>query len=212
VRAGPSKVRAFVLIFALAAITVALSLSAATATATNCPYISASQLAHAFGLKHATAYHVEGPAVPEYAAYQFSLCREVAWSGGTPANEKQAQAKIDSGHAVGVVIKTAEQMSGTPEEIEAWHRDFEQQTEAWHAGGLALAKAFHGSIFIPPAFGAPSEFGYEAVQRRRRGVNGIWYSDSQFDYIQIGTTQGKGKPGQKNLEKVAAIAVPGFGA
>jgi hypothetical protein len=192
--------------------TVALGISAATATATNCPYISASQLAHAFGLKHATAYHVEGPVVPEYAAYQFSLCRAVAWSGGTPANEKQAQAKIDSGHAVGIVIKTAEQVSGTPDEIAAWHRDFEEQTEAWHAGGLSLAKAFHGAIFIPPAFGAPSEFGYEAVQRRRRGVNGIWYSDSQYDYIEIGTTQGRGKPGRTNLEKVAAVAVPGFGA
>jgi hypothetical protein len=212
VRGGSPKARAIAVMLALAVAIAALGISAAAASATNCPYISASQLAKAFGLKHATAYHVEGPIVPEYAAYQFSLCRAVAWSGSTPANEKQAQAKIDSGQAVGVVIKTSEQASGTPEQIEAWHRDFEQQTEAWHAGGLALAKSFHGSIFIPPTFGAPSEFGYEAVQKRRRGVNGIWYSDSQYDYIEIGTTLGKGKPGRANLEKVAAVAVPGFGA
>jgi hypothetical protein len=212
VRAGSSKVRAIAVTFTFGVAIAALGISAAAASATNCPYISASKLAKAFGLQHATAFLVEGPEQPQYAAYRSSLCRAVAWSGSTPANEAQAQAKIDSGQAVGIVIKTAEQVSGTAEEIEAWHRDFEKQTETWHAAGLFLVKGLHGAIFIPPAFGAPSEFGYEAVQKRRRGVNGIWYSDSQYDYIEIGTTQGKGKPGRKNLEKVAAVAVPGFGA
>jgi hypothetical protein len=211
VRAGSSKARAIAVTFTFGVAIAALGISAAAASATNCPYISASKLAKAFGLQHATAFLVEGPEQPQYAAYRSSLCRAVAWSGSTPANEAQAQAKINSGKAAAIVIKTAEETTGTPEEIEAWHKDFETQTEGFHVAGQLLGHAFHGKTFAPPAFGAPSELGYEGVQKGRLGIYGIWESDSQHDYLTILITEAKGKPGRKSLEKIAAVAVTGFG-
>jgi hypothetical protein len=209
---GSRKVRAMAVAIAVAVAFAVAGLSAASAGATNCPYISSSRLAAAVGLQKATAFLVEGPEQPQYAAYRFSLCRAVAWSGATPTSEAQAQAKINSGKAVGIVIKTDEEVGGTQEEIESWHKDFEQQTEDFHVGGYALIKAFHGTFFFPKAFGAPANWAYEAVQKGRRGVNGIWYSDNQHDYITIGITESKHKLGRKSLERIAATAVPGFGA
>jgi hypothetical protein len=198
---------------AVAAIAV-IGSSAASAGATNCPYISSSKLAAALGLQKATAYLAKGPEQLENTAYQFSLCRAVAWSGATPASEAQAQAKIKSGQGAAVVIKTNEEMGGTQEEIEKWHKEYEQQTEAFHASGFALVHAHHGNsnIFIPQAFGAPSEFGFEAVVKGQREVSAIWYSDSQHDYITIGITGSKQRSSRKSLEKIAKTAVPGFGA
>jgi hypothetical protein len=196
---------------AAAAFAVAGS-SAASAGETNCPYISSSKLAAAVGLKKATAYLAKGPEQLEGTAYQFSLCRAVAWSGAAPANEAQAQAKVRSGQAAAIVIKTGGEAGGTQEAIEKWHKEFEQQTEDFHSSGFAFVHAFHGNIFIPSAFGAPSEFGFEAVVKGSREVNGIWYSDPQHDYITIGVTGSKQRSSRKSLEKIANTAVPGFGA
>ena len=148
-----------------------------------------------------------------------SLCRAVAWSGPTPNNEAQAEGKIDDGEAAGAVIKSEEEVGGTQEEIESWHKLYEAQTEGFHAAGMTLAKEFHGDLFSPPADNAPSSFAYEAVQRRRRGLAAIWESDSQHTYMTIGTTQGagkgkrkfKGNSARKALESIAAVAVVGFG-
>jgi hypothetical protein len=184
----------------------------ASAGAMNCPYISSSKLAAALGLQKATAYHAQGPEQLEGAAYRFSLCRATAWSGSTPANEAQAQAKISSGKGAVVVIKTDEEVGGTPEAVESWHKEYEQQTEDFHAAGSAFVKAAHGKLLLPSTFGAHNAWGYEAVKHGARSVNGIWYSDSQHDYITIAITEGQAKPGRKTLEKIAATAVPGFGA
>ncbi len=104
-RAGSRTARAVIVTLALASATAALGVSAPAAGAENCPYIGVSAIASAFHLKNATAFLVQGPEQPEYAAYRFSLCRAVAWSGATPKNEAQAQAKIHNGEAAGVVIK-----------------------------------------------------------------------------------------------------------
>jgi hypothetical protein len=186
--------------------------SAASAGATNCPYITSSKLASAFGLKNATAYLAKGPEHLEFTAYQFSLCRAVAWSGATPSSPSQAQAKVNSGQGAAIVIGTDEEVGGTQEQVEKWHKEYEQQTEAFHASGFALVHAHHGNIFIPPAFGAPSEFGFEAVVKGTREVGAIWYSDSQHDYITIAITGSKQRSSRKSLEKIAKTAVPGFGA
>lgn len=198
-----------------AAVVVAVAVagsSAASAGATNCPYISSSKLAAAFGLQNGTAYLAKGPEQLEFTAYQFSLCRAVAWSGATPANEAQAEAKLKSGQGAAIVIKTSEEFGGTQEEIEKWHKEYEQQTEDFHKSGFGLAQAEHGDIFIPAAFGAPSEFGFEAVVKGQRGVSGIWYSDSQHDYITIAITGSKRRSTRKALERIAKTAVKSFGA
>jgi hypothetical protein len=189
-------------------------LSAASAGATNCPYITSSKLAAALGLKSATAYLAKGPEHLEDTAYQFSLCRAVAWSGAPPSSPSQAQAKVKSGQGAAVVITTDEEVGGTQEQIEKWHKEYEQQTEAYHATGFAFVNAHHGNsnIFVPAAFGAPSEFGFEAVVNGVREVGAIWYSDSQHDYITIGITGSKQRSTRKSLEKIAKTAVPGFGA
>lgn len=210
VGAGSSK-GAIAVTFTFGVAIAAFGISAAAASATNCPYISASKLAKAFGLQHATAFRVEGPEQPQYAAYRFSLCRAVAWSGRTPTNEAQAQARINSGKAATIVIKTAEEATGTPEQIEAWHKEFETQTEGFHAAGQLLGHASHGKIFAQPAFGAPSGLGYEGVLKGGLGIEGIWESESQHDYLTIVIAEAKGKPGRKSLEKIAAVAVTGFG-
>jgi len=189
----------------------ALGSSAATASATNCPYISAGQLAKAFGLKHATAYHVVGPEVLGNAAYRFSLCRAVAWSGSTPTNEKQAQAKVDAGQGAGIVINTEEEVPGSQEEVEAWHRGYAEQTEAFHVAAMHLVHVFHGKILAPPAFHAQSDLAYELVQNGKLGLTGIWEDESQYAYVTIGIIEGKHKPGRKSFEKIAATVVGGFG-
>jgi hypothetical protein len=214
VNGGSRKVCSIAVASAIAAAFAAAGSSAASAGATNCPYITSSKLAAALGLRNATAYLAKGPEHLEDTAYQFSLCRAVAWSGATPSSPSQAQAKVNSGQGAAVVIKTNEELGGTQEEIEKWHKEYEQQTEAFHASGFALVNAHHGnsSIFIPAAFGAPSEFGFEAVVKGTREVSAIWYSDSQHDYITIGITGSKQRSTRKSLEKIAKTAVPGFGA
>jgi hypothetical protein len=203
VRCGSHSARSVAAILALGGGIATLGISAAGANANTCPRISNAKLAKAFGLQHATAYHVQGPEQLMFTTYEFSLCRAVAWSGSTPTNPQQVQEKINAGEGAGILIKTDREASGgTSEEIEKWHDEYEHQTQDFHHASMQLAT----KIFAPKIGG----LAYETVSHGKLGIAAIWESDSAFAYVTISITERKGKPGRKSLEKIAATVVPGF--
>jgi hypothetical protein len=110
------------------------------------------------------------------------------------------------------VIKTEEEFPGaSSEELEKWHKEYEQQTDDFFHAGFAFGKLFHGKTISPPTYGAESDLAWTASTGPKRGALGIWYDDKQFSYITIVITGGKRGRSAASLAKLAAVAVPSFG-
>jgi hypothetical protein len=190
----------------------ALLLPSASAGAENCFYAPASRIAKSLGLQHATAVKNIEPERLEFAGDKFSLCRAVAWSGSKPTSPAQAAAKVADGTGATIVIKTEEEFPGASgEELEKWHKQYEQQTSAFLLAGFAFGKQFHGKTISPPTYGAESDLAWTEASGPARGALGIWYDDKQFSYITIDITGGKPGRSAASLEKLAALAVASFG-
>lgn len=184
----------------------------AAASAEDCFYIPASSIAKALGLAHATAYLNTAPNPSLSAPTVFSLCRAVAWNGSKPTTAKQKKEKEAKGSYAAVVIKTQEQSpNATPEEIEGWHSTYRKETVAFLIAGKALAEHNHGTIFVPPAFGAEFDHAFTAGSGPDRGAVGIWYDEQHFAYITVGVVTRRVTHAGAALEKLAAKAVPSFG-
>lgn len=208
---GTGSGRALAVGITLAVAAVAGPGASSAAAYANCPYITASKLAQATRQRHGDAYYDVGPKTFEGTAYQFSICRAFGWTGKIPATRKESYAKIKAGLAASVTIKTEEEVGGSPEAVASWREEYEDETSAYHSAIFAIAKAFHGSIIFPPRHGAEGTFGALTVHKGVGEATAIWYSDVDFDYIEITVSEAKRDHPRRALERLANTAVPGFG-
>jgi hypothetical protein len=137
-------------------------------------------------------------------------CDVVVWSGTKPLTAKAEAAKLANGTLAELDINTWAPGSGL-------------LSSAWTSGGFAnelmaleleaqkrLIVARHGRSFAPPALGANAS-GYKGVKGATREAEALWSLAGRSKIMQLAVLETKEKPAVTQLEKVAAVAVPGFG-